>query len=196
MFDELPMDLLYLQGPKYRADVPSADVWMPIWPCDRALTSRSLLVFRSDGYMLKLSIDDQVYGIQECTIQTPKFELRTWNDTRDDVLSMELPSSTIEVMEVCCHGTDDADEHAWSMEQQGRTHFLLIEGKAGKSPLQDTVERGALLHSTRQDGNKQFLQYICAVSLRRKLVAPGPASPAAYLTNSDINDDMYLERGE
>lgn len=193
MFDELPLDLLYLDGTKYQPEREVADNWMPVWPCDRALISNSSMHFASDGYLLQLSPDDQLFGIGGGQICSTHFEVLAWSP----ILKGDATASSgwIEILEVFCHGVESSGG-TWASEQGGKRHHLLLERTQDAKIGPRSIERGALLHTVRRDGDKHLLRYNCSVSIRRRFEEVEMGAKSHYLKTVDRSEDLYLQRGK
>jgi hypothetical protein len=195
MFSKLPLDLLFVDGAKYRSELYGADKWMPIWPCDSVLTSSSSMVFEPDGYLLKLDHTDRLYAIEGGAITSSRCTILAWKPLSAEEAT--ISTSWTEILDVTCLGIEDDKEQDWVAEQIGREHYLLVEKAESQSPASSkATERGALLHSVRRDGEKHFLQYDCSVRIRRRFAEAGSTTPIQFIKESSTTDELYLQRGK
>lgn len=194
MIDNIPLDILYIDGRKFASNQDSADRWMPIWPCDSALSSESHLRFKDQGFLIDLAGRDLLYAISGSDLPAPTFELLAWRPS----VSGELNDTEkwTEVIEISCFGISSADESKWTAEQKGRRHYLLLEGNYDIG-AQGRVERGALLQSIEQVRGEHIMRYSCTVGVRKRLsnVNIEDSIVDLYMTRADVNDCVYLEKG-
>jgi hypothetical protein len=194
MFTKLPLDILYIEGEKYSSRSDSADQWMPIWPCDRALTSRSAMISNVDGYFMSMRTTDQLYAIEGEVINSCKFEALEWNapPAEDETDS----AAWVEILDVTCLGADEESITNLAAKKEDRKHYLLIERTEGATSTPRSIERGALLHSVRKDGNKLYLQYICSVRIHRRFQEITSTTSGRFMRKPESTDEVYLQRGK
>lgn len=194
MFSKLPLDLLFVDGAKYRSEVHGADHWMPIWPCDSVLTSRSSMIFRPEGYLLELDHTDHLYAIEGGAVTSSRYKMLAWKPLPAEEAT--ISTSWIEILDVTCLGIEGDKEQDWVTEQAGRDHYLLIERIESESPASEAPERGALLHSVSREGGKHFLQYDCSVRILRRFTEAGSPTPIQFLKELSTTEELYLQRGK